>query len=72
MFFRKKKPEEGKKAESGSLDKLITGVIIGGAIGSVIGATLSDKEKRDKFKEAGKEQAKSLWDKAKNLFGGKE
>ena len=58
MFFKKKKNKEidlDLKRNAKKLDKLFTGVIIGGAIGSVVGATLSDKEKRETLKEKGKE-----------------
>jgi gas vesicle protein len=55
MFFKKKKDDLDIKKKAGQLDKIITGVIIGGAIGSVLGVTLSDKEKREAIKEKSKE-----------------
>lgn len=57
MFFRKK-DKSGQaqlRKSAGKIDKLVTGVIIGGAIGSVLGATLSDKDRREKIREKGKE-----------------
>ncbi len=41
MFKRK----DSKKGFSSKVDKLIMGAIIGGAIGSVVGASLSPREK---------------------------
>lgn len=76
MFFgRKSKTEHELKEGAKKLDKLITGVIIGGAIGSVLGATLSDKDKRERIKEKGaqfienqKNNKKSIFNKAVSFF----
>lgn len=52
MFFRKKKPRIKRK-----VDKIVKGVIIGGAIGSVVGIGLAPKGKKSKKeKKAGKEK----------------
>lgn len=42
--------EENDK-KSGSMKKILMGMIIGGAVGSVVGATMSNKELRDKMRE---------------------
>ena len=56
MFFRRKKNSDATlKKGAKTFDKIVTGVIIGGAVGSVLGATLSDKEKRENIKERSKE-----------------
>ncbi len=48
-----------KKDKKGKLDKVIMGAIIGGAIGSVLGASIAPKE--------GKETRKDLLDTAKKV-----
>lgn len=40
-----------KKKKEGRFSKLILGMVVGGAVGSVVGVTLSDKERRKKIKE---------------------
>lgn len=47
-------PEKKKKSE-GKISKLLLGVIVGGAVGSVLGVTLSDKERRNKISSASRE-----------------
>ncbi|PCI25494.1 hypothetical protein COB57_02140 [Candidatus Peregrinibacteria bacterium] len=42
--------EEPKK-KSGKIDKMLLGIIIGGAVGSVAGVTLSNKKIRDSVKK---------------------
>ncbi len=60
MFFRRKKKSDiSLKKGAKKFDKLMTGVIIGGAVGSVLGATLSDKNKREKISEKGREFVKN-------------
>jgi gas vesicle protein len=49
--------EENKKDKKSSLDKVLMGAIIGGAIGSVVGATLAPKK--------GKETRKNITEIAK-------
>jgi len=59
MFgFGKKKKEEKKKS---SIDKLVMGAIVGGAIGSVIGMSIAPhkgKETREFLSQKGKEMLK--------------
>lgn len=60
-------PDEEKKS-AGHLDKIVMGVILGGAIGSVLGLTLAPrkgKETREIIKEKGKE----LLEKGKEASG---
>lgn len=55
MFGKKKKKEEKKKS---TLDKLIMGAIVGGAVGSVIGMSIAPqkgKETREMIAQKGKE-----------------
>lgn len=58
MFFRRKKNQEPEKKEKRIWDKVLMGAIIGGAIGSVLGATIAPKK--------GKETRKELEEMAKN------
>lgn len=44
-----KKPRGSKK--EGRFSKLILGLVVGGAVGSVVGVTLSDKENREKIRK---------------------
>ena len=37
--------------KEGKFSKLILGLVVGGAVGSVVGVTLSDKDRRDKIKK---------------------
>lgn len=46
-----KKSEDKINKASSKLDKLLLGVVIGGAVGSVVGATMSNKEIRNKVKD---------------------
>lgn len=39
-----------KSKKEGRISKLLLGVVVGGAVGSVLGVTLSDKERRNKIK----------------------
>lgn len=61
MFFRRKKSQEPEKKEKRIWDKVLMGAIIGGAIGSVLGATIAPKK--------GKETRKELEEMAKNAKG---
>ncbi|MBA4336602.1 hypothetical protein C0416_02390 [bacterium] len=58
-MFNKKEPEASqKKKRKGVLERVVMGVIVGGAIGSVVGLTVAPKkgkETRDYLKEKGKE-----------------
>ncbi|HPO05691.1 MAG TPA: hypothetical protein PLQ36_01130 [Candidatus Gracilibacteria bacterium] len=49
---------DGKK--SSKLDKLLLGVVIGGAVGSVVGATLSNKDNRRKVMEKAQETSNAV------------
>ena len=49
LFKRKKKNDEVKKKKI--IDKVLMGAVIGGAIGSVMGASLPEKE-REEIKNA--------------------
>ena len=49
---------DGKK--SSKLDKLLLGVVIGGAVGSVVGATLSNKDNRRKIMEKAQETSSAV------------
>lgn len=80
MFgFGKKKEQEKKKS---TMDKLIMGAIVGGAIGSVIGMSIAPKKGKDtreflaqKGKEAiekGKEVTKEVADKIQTQFDEKK
>ncbi len=57
--------KDDKKKREGKASKLLTGVIIGGAIGSVLGVTLSDKENRDLVKK----KTLETWEKSRILLG---
>lgn len=66
-----KNPENKKGKIRWTLDKLVMGVIIGGAIGSVLGmafAPRKGKETRRFLKEKGKELAESAKRESKNLY----
>lgn len=56
---------EPKKKKEGKTGKLLTGIIIGGAVGSVLGITLSDKDNRDFVKKKSRE----TWQKSQILLG---
>ncbi|MDD3646415.1 MAG: hypothetical protein PHH06_03325 [Candidatus Gracilibacteria bacterium] len=62
MFFRKKKESHTKK-----LDKLVTGLIIGGAVAGMIG--LSKTEKGKEVTEVVKKEGGKVAGKAYALFG---
>lgn len=52
MFFRRKKHrEEKKKKLSGSVENVVVGLIIGGAIASIVGKTMLGEEKEGKEKK---------------------
>lgn len=73
MFFRRnKKTDISLKKGAKRFDKLMTGVIIGGAVGSVLGATLSDKDKREQITEKGKEFVKSQTENIKDHIQGQK
>lgn len=57
-FGKKKEPKEPKKKST--IDKLIMGAIVGGAIGSVVGMNLAPKK--------GKETREYLTQKSKDLY----
>lgn len=64
-------PENKKGKIRWTLDKLVMGVIIGGAIGSVLGmafAPRKGKETRKFLKEKGKELAENAKRESKNLY----
>lgn len=61
MFGFKKKKQPKKQ---GQLDKILMGVIVGGAIGSVLGVGLAPKKGSDTRREVGKQTGKLL-DRAK-------
>ncbi len=42
---------EKTSKKEGKFSKLILGMIVGGAVGSVVGVTLSDKKRREKIKK---------------------
>jgi len=66
MFgFGKKKKQELKKKQS-SLDKILMGLVVGGAIGSVLGVGLAPKKGAETRKQIGK-QAGRLFDSAKEI-----
>ncbi len=46
-----KKEEEKDTKKEGNFSKLFLGIVVGGAVGSVVGVTLSDKERRKKIKD---------------------
>ena len=60
-FNKKKKENKPAKKQSG-LDKILMGMVVGGAIGSVIGVGLAPKK--------GSETRKEVSKKAGKLFGG--
>lgn len=65
MFgFGKKKKQEQKKQSS--LDKILMGVVVGGAIGSVLGVGLAPKKGSDTRKQIGK-RASKLFESAKEI-----
>lgn len=66
MFgFGKKKREEPKKKQN-SLDKILMGLVVGGAIGSVLGIGLAPKKGADTRKQIGK-KAGQLFESAKEI-----
>ncbi len=66
MFgFGKKKQVKPIKRQS-SLDKILMGLVVGGAIGSVLGVGLAPKKGSDTRKQVGK-QAGKLFDSAKEI-----
>lgn len=66
MFgFGKKKNEQPKKKQN-SLDKILMGLVVGGAIGSVLGIGLAPKKGADTRKQIGK-QAGKLFESAKEI-----
>lgn len=42
-------PQKKTKKKESKISKLLLGVIVGGAVGSVLGVTLSDKKRREKI-----------------------
>lgn len=56
-----------KKDKKGKLDKVIMGAIIGGAIGSVLGASLAPKEGKETRKDIA-ETAKKVTEKSITIF----
>ncbi|MFK7780475.1 MAG: hypothetical protein QM490_05075 [Candidatus Gracilibacteria bacterium] len=63
MFFRKKEVENHAK----KFDKLITGLIIGGAVASMIGLSKTDKGK--KITENVKKEGTNISKKGYKIFG---
>ena len=64
-------PEKKKGKLRFSIDKLVMGAIIGGAIGSVLGMALAPrkgKETRKILKEKGKELAENAKRESRNLY----
>jgi gas vesicle protein len=57
MFGFGKKKQEKKQ---GHLDKILMGVIVGGAIGSVLGVGLAPKKGSETRKEVGRQTGKAL------------
>lgn len=66
-MFGLNKKKTGKK--QGQLDKILMGIVVGGAIGSVLGVGLAPKKGSDTRHEVGKQTGK-LFDKAKKTFKG--
>ncbi|PIE85546.1 hypothetical protein CSA08_01435 [Candidatus Gracilibacteria bacterium] len=64
MFFKKK---EKIKNHAKGFDKLITGLIIGGAVASVLG--LSKTERGKKLSKATYKSSKGIFRKGYSLFG---
>ncbi|MCP4523322.1 MAG: hypothetical protein GY828_03820 [Candidatus Gracilibacteria bacterium] len=62
MFFKKKKESTSKK-----IDKLVTGIIIGGAVASMIG--LSKTQKGKKISQKIKESSTNYSKKSLSLLG---
>jgi len=54
-----------KKKKEGKLSKILLGVVIGGAVGSVLGVTLSDEKNRDYIKRKSRE----TWEKSQIILG---
>lgn len=61
-FGKKKKAEKAQqhpaKKKQSSLDKIILGAVVGGAIGSVLGVGLAPKKGADTRKDLGKQAGK--------------
>ncbi len=51
MWGKKKDNTKQASTKEGKFSKLILGLVVGGAVGSVVGVTLSDKEKRKKIQK---------------------
>lgn len=69
MFgFNKKKKDAKPARKQSSLDKILMGVIVGGAIGSVLGVGLATKKGSDTRKEVGKKAGK-VFSGVRGLFG---
>lgn len=66
MFGFKKKKSQKKQ---GQLDKILMGVVVGGAIGSVLGVGLAPKKGSETRREVGRQTGKFL-DKAKRAVTG--
>ncbi len=62
MFGKKKHPADKKK--KASLDKLVMGAIVGGAVGSVIGMSIAPK-KGSETREILAQQGKNIYEKGK-------
>ena len=58
--------ENNDKKKDGNLDKIVMGVILGGAIGSVLGLTLAPRKGKE-TREIIKEKSKELIEKGKEV-----
>ncbi len=61
-------PADGKGKKVKKIDSLITGIVIGGAIGSVLGLTLSPKSGKEN-RDFVKKKSSETWQKSKLLLG---
>jgi len=66
--------EEKKKKRFGrakkKLDKILLGVVIGGAVGSILGVTLAPKAGKDTRKEI-QQKGRETWEKMSEIIGEK-
>ncbi|MBI5414244.1 YtxH domain-containing protein [Candidatus Peregrinibacteria bacterium] len=58
----------GKRKKQGKLDKVLMGIVIGGAIGSVLGMTLSPKSGKENRDYVFKKSSET-WEKSRALLG---